>query len=134
MSRHLGRTVTDERMMRITEQEAWALHHARLAVKGPVLDIVEKWFTRNGWFFEGSEPAPPKDWQDYYHKVAELTVFISEQGDSVDAGFNSIDVAINRIKKLQKLNFDLEMRNARLSKFIMDRLGKEIDDIIQGEV
>lgn len=61
MSRHLGRTVTDERMMRITEQEAWALHHARLAVKGPVLDIVEKWFTRNGWFFEGSEPAPPKD-------------------------------------------------------------------------
>ena len=61
MSRHLGRTVTDERMMRITEQEAWALHHARLAVKGPVLDIVEKWFTRNGWFFRKMEAAPPKD-------------------------------------------------------------------------
>jgi len=47
-------------MMRTTEQEEWALHHARLAVKGPVLDIVEKWFTRNGWFFNKMDPAPPK--------------------------------------------------------------------------
>jgi len=51
---------TAERMLLVTDNEMWAIHHARLAVKGPVLDIVERWLRRNGWFFEKLNAAPPK--------------------------------------------------------------------------
>jgi len=50
----------NERMLLATDQEMWAIHHARLAVKGPVLDIMEKWLTRNGWHYKELKPAPPK--------------------------------------------------------------------------
>ena len=49
------------------------------------------------------EPAPPKDWQERLHKVAELTQYISETGDGTEAGFNSIDVAISRLKDVATL-------------------------------
>jgi len=53
--------------------------------------------------FDDLEPAPPKDWQERLHKVAELTRYISETGDGIDAGFNSIDVAISRLKGVATL-------------------------------
>lgn len=70
-----------ERMMRVTKEEEWALHHARLSVHGPVLDIVEKWFTRNGWFWGRMEIAPPKGWEPLC-KDTDLLIWLGGDGDT----------------------------------------------------
>jgi hypothetical protein len=54
------------------------------------------------------EPAPPKDWQERLHKVAELTQYISETGDGTEAGFNSIDVAISRLKDAEVFKLQIK--------------------------
>jgi len=73
------------------------------------------------------EPAPPKDWQERLHKVAELTQYISETGDGTEAGFNSIDAAISRLKDVATLKqqiVELEDANRHLAK-INDKLMAE---------
>jgi hypothetical protein len=73
------------------------------------------------------EPAPPKDWQEILHKVAELTQYISETGDGTEAGFNSIDAAISRLKDVATLKqqiVELEDANRHLAK-INDKLMAE---------
>ena len=70
----------EERMMRVTKEEEWALHHARLSVRGPVLKIVERWFARNGWFWENMEPAPPRRWEPLC-KDTDLLTKLGGDGD-----------------------------------------------------
>jgi hypothetical protein len=73
------------------------------------------------------EPAPPKDWQERLHKVAELTQYISETGDGTEAGFNSIDVAISRLKDVATLKLqiiELVDANSHLAK-VNDKLMAE---------
>ena len=73
------------------------------------------------------EPAPPKDWQERLNKVAELTQYISETGDGTEAGFNSIDAAISRLKDVATLKqqiVELEDANRHLAK-INDKLMAE---------
>ena len=81
--------------------------------------------SRIGW--NDLEPAPPKDWQERLHKVAELTQYISETGDGTEAGFNSIDVAISRLKDVATLKQqikELEDANRHLAK-VNDKLMAE---------
>lgn len=52
--------MTEERIMRVTEDDMWAIHHARLNSTGLVLSKMEKWLERNGWFFKDLPRAPPK--------------------------------------------------------------------------
>ena len=55
--------MNEERMLRVTDMEMWAIHHARLNSKGSVLAGMETRLKRNGWFFKDLEPAPSKDWR-----------------------------------------------------------------------
>jgi hypothetical protein len=87
--------------------------------------------------FDDLEPAPPKDWQERLHKVAELTQYISETGDGTEAGFNSIDVAISRlkdvatlkqqIKELEDANRYLARSNGKLILELRQKTPKYID-------
>jgi len=59
-------------------------------------DPMSMWCILRGF---GKE-APPEDWQDYYHKVSELTIYVSELGDGSDAGRNTIDVTLELLKDM----------------------------------
>ena len=98
--------MTEERMLRTTWKQ-WS--NLQLLTKEKV--GLPEW--------SELEHAPPKDWQERLHKVAELTAFISETGDGTEAGFNSIDAAISRLKDVATLKqqiVELENANRYLSR------------------
>lgn len=92
--------MNEERMIRITEDEyeKWQKFVRDFDDELKDYDVPKQLWV----FFESKnlELAPPKDWQDYYHKVAELTAYLSETDDGSNAGKNAINVAIERLKEM----------------------------------
>ncbi len=123
--------MTEERMIRITKPES---------IDGEVsIRLFFDYYRPDGRIsrdginirnFDTLEPAPPKDWQERLHKVAELTQYISETGDGTEAGFNSIDVAISRLKDVATLKQQIEeLENA--NRYLARSNGKLILELRQ---